>query len=145
MVFLALLLAAWAIVVYPKAREARWTRPWMSARRYKRSMRLVAPRTESEMRRATRPVDTSTQRTLARRKEVVVFLGTGAAFAALAGALSEASAAWPLCGAFTGLLLLYVAAIVEADRRKVLRRVRARRAARALESRPVEREFAEAV
>lgn len=82
---------------------------------------------------------------MTRRKEVAVFLGAGAAFAALAGSLSEARTAWPLCGAFTGLLLLYIAAIVEADRRKVLRRVSARRAARLVDDRPPETEFAEAV
>lgn len=98
------------------------------------------------MRRAYLRADGPSQRARARRHEVVVFLGSGAFFAALAGSLSDNAAAWPICGAFAGLLVLYVAAVIEADRRRFARRVHARRQARVLAAERVpEPEYAEAV
>jgi hypothetical protein len=146
-VFLILLLVAWAMVMVPSARKERWAHPAFSTVRYRSSMRMVAPRTRYEVRRAAlaakiRPSD----RTAARRREIVVFLGAGASFAALAATLSDRAAAWPVSGVFAGLLLFYVAAVIEVDRRKVANRVAARRRARAAEDRsPHYEDYAEAV
>jgi hypothetical protein len=147
MVFLIALFIAWAIVVLPSARKARWTGPWMSARRYRASMMLVAPRTGRQIRRAERrPVDPKVLRARTRRLEIAVFLGAGAISAFMVAGLADRRAAWPVAGIFTALLLMYTAAMVEADRRKMARRVAARRLAReVLVEAPTEPGFAEAV
>lgn len=146
MVFLVVLSIAFAMAVLPNARRDRWARPWISARRYRYSMRLVAPRTEWEIKRsAPGVVDGPLQRARARRREIFVFLGAGTIFSAMVAALSERPAAWPICGVFAGILSLYAAAIAEADRRKIARRIEARRRTRAAASEQAERELAEAV
>jgi hypothetical protein len=147
MVFLIVLFIAWAIVVLPSARKARWMGPWMSARRYRASMLLVAPRTRWQIQRAKpREIDPRVLRTRARRLEIAVFLGAGAFSAFLVAGLADRAAAWPVAGIFTALLLLYTGAIVEADRRKVARRVAARRLAReAVATASPDPSFAEAV
>src|SRR5688500_3134474 len=114
MVFLVLLVVAWALVMVPSARKERWMHPSWSVLRYRTSMKMVAPRTRHEVRRAAldaqvRPSD----RASVRRREIVVFLGAGATFAALAGTLSNRPAAWPISAAFAALLLTYVAALIE--------------------------------
>jgi hypothetical protein len=146
LVFLFVLLIAFGIVVLPNARRYRWTNPWLSSRRYRYSMRLVAPRTEWEIKRAAPEiVDGPLQRTRARRHEIFVFLGAGTAFSAVVAIFSARPAAWPICCAFAGVLLLYCGAIIEVDRRKVARRIEARRRARAARNEVAERDFAEAV
>lgn len=143
MVFLILLIAAWAMAVVPKARDARWSRPTFSTKRYRSSMRLVAPLTESEIRRANAVAGTLARKR-ARRREIIVFLGSGTLFSGIAAVLSADALAWPICAAFSGLLLMYVGAISEVDRRKVQRRIAERRARRAAEALS-EEEYAEAV
>lgn len=109
---------------------------------------MVAPRTESEIRRSLLKTEGPSQRCRERRREVMVFLGSGAGFAALAGSLSDNTAAWPICASFTALLIVYMTAIAEADRRKSHKRITARRQARALAQElraETEPEYAEAV
>ena len=146
MVFLIILVVAWTLIFLPTARRAKWTRPAASVQRYRSGMRMVAPRTEYEIRRATAGHSPSEQKLRARRRDVVVFLGTGAAFAGLAATLSDA-AAWPVCITFVAMLLLYAAAVNEADRRKAARRVAARRLQRQLrpQAESVDLDYAEAV
>jgi hypothetical protein len=147
LVFLLVLLIAFGVAVLPSARRDRWSAPWRSARRYRYSMRLVAPRTEWEIKRAApEVVDGPLQRTRARRREIFVFLGSGVVFSAIVGIFSQRPAAWPTCGAFAALFFIYSGALLEADRRKVVRRVEARKRARADRAASAEeRGFAEAV
>ena len=108
-------------------------------------MRMVAPRTAYEIRRATAGDSPSAQRLRTRRRDVLVFLGAGATFAGLAATLSDVGA-WPVCIAFLALLLMYGAAVNEADRRKAARRVAARRLQREMRPEPVDADYyAEAV
>ena len=146
MVFLVLLFIAWAVLVLPNARKAPLVSPWKSARRYRNSMLLVAPPTRADIRRATRTItiDPKLERTRSRRREIIVFLGSGALSAAVVAAIGDRPGAWPVAGLFAGLFLMYTAAIAEADRRKVARRIEERRRAREAK-RAAEPGYAEAV
>jgi peptidoglycan/LPS O-acetylase OafA/YrhL len=145
LVFLILLVTAWGIVVLPRAREHHWSRPTVSTRRYRTSMKMVAPLSESEVRRANARRDEPQRRARERRRDVIAFLATGAISAALSALLSESWLAWPICAAFSAILLGYLGAILEADRRRVQRRMAARRAARLAAEKATEPELAEAV
>lgn len=131
MIFLLVLVVAWAILVLPNAKKARFSGPWMSARRYRASMLLVAPRSGAQIRLASRRVERSTKGHVLRRREIIVFLASGAASAGMVATLADRSEAWPVAGFFTALFLMYTAAVVESDRRKGARRAAARRRAAA--------------
>lgn len=107
-------------------------------------MRMVAPLTESEVRRVHSRLEEPKRRARERRRDIIVFLFAGAVSAAVSGVLSDSTLAWPICAAFTAVLMGYLGAILESDRRIALRRIEARRLARAsVES--VESPYAEAV
>jgi hypothetical protein len=145
LVFLILLVVAWGIMVLPRAREHHWSRPSVSTRRHRSSMKMVAPLTESEVRRAYSRAEDPQRRTRERRREIIAFFAAGAVSAAIGGTLSDSTLAWPTCAAFSAVLVGYLGAILEADRRQTQRRIAARRAARlALEEREAET-YAEAV
>jgi hypothetical protein len=145
LVFLILLVAAWGIVVFPRAREHHWSRPAVSTRRHRTSMKMVAPPTEWEVRRVYSRIHGRKRRAPERRRDIIAFLATGAASAAIGGMLSDSTLAWPTCAVFTAILAGYLGAIIEADRRRTMRRIAARRAARrALEAAEAET-YAEAV
>lgn len=106
---------------------------------------MVAPPTESEVRRMYSRIEGPQRRARERRREVIAFLSAAALSAAIGGTLSDSTLAWPTCAVFSAVLLGYVGAILEADRRRVQRRIAERRAAReALGTHEVE-VYAEAV
>jgi hypothetical protein len=108
-------------------------------------MKMVAPPTESEVRRVYSRLDEPKRRARERRRDIIVFLFAGALSAGISGVLSESTLAWPTCAAFTAVLMGYVGAILEADRRQVLRRMEIRRMERAALEAAAEESYAEAV
>ena len=101
--------------------------------------------TESEVRRVHSRLDEPKRRARERRRDIIAFLFTGAVSAAVAGILSESTLAWPTCAIFSAVLMGYLGAIIEADRREAFRRVQARRMERAAIEAAAEESYAEAV
>ena len=92
---------------------------------------MVAPLTESEVRRVHSRLEEPKRRAAERRRDVIVFLFAGSASAAVSGVLSDSTLAWPTFAAFSAVLMGYLGAILESDRRRAVRRIEARRLARA--------------
>ena len=123
MLLLAVLAAAWLLLVLPNARRAKAIDPLPSAERFKGALGLVAPlsRYEARVANATREVATNPrERARRRRFEILVFLGSGTLFSSVAAVMGQ-SAAKPLVFAFFGLLLAYLALLVEVVRRQETR------------------------
>jgi fatty acid desaturase len=108
-------------------------------------MRMVAPLTESEVRRVHSRLDEPKRRARERRRDIIAFLFAGAVSAAVSAVLSDSTLAWPTCAAFSAVLVGYLGAILESDRRQALRRIEARRMARVSLEATAEAPFAEAV